>query len=230
MAKAAQRSNNQRAKRSITPRRRKSQALPAKQPGPFDVIADRFDFDKIDCVPVRKFGFRLNLGGDGDRWSSQTGRMEMHPEKAVDLALKIIGVADECGGPFTHKQRERIAKFALGPIVQKRQGAVTERYNARDITLAQAKHLGEEIREQFESDVEALVAADTHYPFGELTPVTCEYVADNEVCAWLKTKTGDTVTFTLSTDSMVHWTNLMVAIVQNFTAQVIRDLRTPAAA
>jgi hypothetical protein len=194
------------------------------------VIADRFDIDKVDFAPSWKFGFSLHMGGDGGHWSGNVGRMEMPQQRAVDLALKILGFASECGPSFTSAQRERLAKFALGPVFSKRHDAVTARYDARDITLEQAKHLGEEIREQFEDAVGALVAADTHYPFGELTPVTCEYVAANEVCLWFKTKTGDTVTFPLSTDSMVHLTNLMVAVVQNFTAQVIRHLRASPAA
>jgi hypothetical protein len=209
--------------------RRKSKALPAKRPGPFDVIADRFEIDHVDFAPTRKFGFSLHLGGDG-HWSGNVGRMEMPQEKAVDSALRILGFADEWGNKFTPAQRERFAKFALGPVFEKRHDAVTARYNARDITLEQATHLGEEIRDQFDDAVHALVAAETQYPFEELTPVTCEYVADNEVCVWLKTKTGDTVTFPLSTDSMMALTNMLVAIVQTRTAQVIRDLRTPAAA
>jgi hypothetical protein len=229
---APQRSSNERPKTSTADRakqpskaakrspRKKSQALPpAKKLGPFDVIADRFDFDEVDGSPARKFGFCLNLG-DGGRWSTQTGRMEMHPEKAVDTALKIIGVAEECGTPFTKAQYKRLAKFALRPVFSKRHDAVTDRYNARDITLEQAKHLGEEIREQFEDAVEALVAADTSVHLEELQPITVEYIRANEVYLWFKTKTGDPVTFTLSTDSMMYLTNQMVAVVQNFTAQV----------
>jgi hypothetical protein len=138
--------------------RRKSLARPPR-PGPSDVIADRFDIDKVDCAPSWKFGFSLHMGGDGGHWSGRVGRMEMPQERAVDLALKILGVTNEFGAPFTDKQRKRIAEFALGPVFSKRHDGVTARYNARDITLDQAKHLGEEIREQFDEAVKALVAA-----------------------------------------------------------------------
>jgi hypothetical protein len=214
-------------KKHITPRK-KSQARPVR-PGPFDVIADGFDLDRVDCAPSHRLGFRLHLG-DGNRWSSQAGRMEMHPERAVDHALKILSVADEWGTTFTLEQRKRIAEFALGPVRSKRQGTIMDRYNARDITLAQAKNLHEEIRERYLSDVEALVDADTRHRLGELLPITCEYTGANEICVWLKTKTGDPVTLLLSSDSMMCLTNLMVAVVQNFTAQVLKDLRATAAA
>jgi hypothetical protein len=147
------------AKRAKRPRRKSQAALPAKRPGPFDVIADRFDFDKVEGVPSRKFGFSLHLGGDGSRWSGQTGRMEMPAEKAIDAALHILGVVGEFGPPLNHAQRRRIAEFALGPVYSKRKSAITARYNARDITLEQAKHLDEEVHEQYLADCDALVAA-----------------------------------------------------------------------
>jgi hypothetical protein len=165
--------------------RSKPQALPAKRPGPFDVIADRFDFDRIDCIPARKFGFRLSHG-DGDR---QTGRMEMPPERAIDHALKILGVAAEWGPRFTPAQRKRI----------------------------DALH--------------AHVAEDSHHHFGELTPISCEYVAANKIGVTLTTNTGDTVTFPLTSDSTMHLINLLVAAFHKSPAQVYRDLReTPDAA
>jgi hypothetical protein len=227
MAKAAKRTitSAKRAKRPAAKRspRRTPQALPAKRP--LDVIADRFDFDHIECSPTRKFGFSLHLGGDGSSWSGRTGRMEMHPEKAVDLALKIIGVAEEWGTPFTDAQYTRLAKFALSRVFGRRHDAVTARYDARDITLAQAEQLGAEIRDQFEGAVHALVAAKTSVHFEDVNPVTCEYVDKNEVCIWLKTKTGDTVTQSMTSDSMMALINLMVAAFHKSPAQVFRDLR-----
>jgi hypothetical protein len=63
-----------------------------------------------------------------------------------------------------------------------------------------------------------------------LTPVGCKYVAANEVLVSLADTAGQITTFTLTTDSMMDLTNRMVAVVQNFTAQVLRDLRATEAA
>jgi hypothetical protein len=238
MAKAVSRSITpaRRAKRpSKAPKRspRRQPQIQPPRPGRFDVIADRFDFDHIDYSysPNSKFGFSLHLGGDGSNWSGRTGRMEMHSEKAVDLALKIIGVAEECAAPFTDLQYKRLAKFALRRLFSKRRDAVMERYSARDITRAQAEQLSEEIREQHDDAVHALVAAKTSTHFQKVKPVTCEYIDKNDVSVWLKTATGDTVTYTLTSDSMMHLINLMVAAFHGNASQVYRDLReTPDAA
>jgi hypothetical protein len=72
----------------------------------------------------------------------------------------------------------------------------------------------------------AAAAEVTDRDHGELTPISCKYVSADKILVSLATKTGDVFSFPLSTDSMVHLTNLMVAVVQNFTAQVLRDLRT----
>ena len=147
-------------KAAVRSAHRKSQAQPPR-PGPSDVIADRFDIDKVDCAPSWKFGFSLHLGGDGGHWSGRVGRMEMPQQRAVDLALKILGFAHEWGTNFTPAQRKRIAEFALSPVYEKRQRAVWDQYHAREITLEQTKHLNEEVRTQYLYDVEALLAADT---------------------------------------------------------------------
>jgi hypothetical protein len=60
---------------------------------------------------------------------------------------------------------------------------------------------------------------------GELQPISCKCVADDEVSVSLTNTAGQITTFTLTTDSMMDLTNRMVAVVQNFTAQVLRDLR-----
>jgi hypothetical protein len=40
----------------------------------------------------------------------------------------------------------------------------------------------------------------------------------------MKTRTGDVVSFTLKTAALVHMVNLSVGLINNFTAQVFRDL------
>jgi hypothetical protein len=58
----------------------------------------------------------------------------------------------------------------------------------------------------------------------ELTPVSCGYVGADDILVSLKTKTGDVVSHTLKTAAMVHMVNLSVALINGFTAQVLRDL------
>jgi len=84
----------------------------------------------------------------------------------------------------------------------------------------------------YELDEERIAAAAevTAQHFGELEPISCEYIDINKVQVGCTAKTGDSVTFTLSTDSMMHLTNLMVAIAQNFSARVLKDLRATEAA
>jgi hypothetical protein len=68
-------------------------------------------------------------------------------------------------------------------------------------------------------------AAKKSITTAELVTSRVEYVGADEILVSLTTATGDVISFTLSTDSMVHLTNHMVAVVQNFTAQVLKDLR-----
>lgn len=58
----------------------------------------------------------------------------------------------------------------------------------------------------------------------ELTPERVEYVDLDKVLVSLKTKTGEVVTYTMKTASMVHLVNLSVGLINNCTAQVFRDL------
>jgi len=59
---------------------------------------------------------------------------------------------------------------------------------------------------------------------GELTPVSCEYVGADEVLVSLKTKAGGLVTYTMKTAMLVQSINLSVALINNCTGQVFRDL------
>lgn len=58
----------------------------------------------------------------------------------------------------------------------------------------------------------------------ELTPERCEYIAADTVRVTLKTNTGDLVTFSLKTTALLQLTNLSVALINGYTAQVFRDL------
>jgi hypothetical protein len=58
----------------------------------------------------------------------------------------------------------------------------------------------------------------------ELTPERVEYVDIDKVLMSMKTKTGDVVIYTMSTAGLIHLTNMSVALINGFTAQVLRDL------
>ena len=53
----------------------------------------------------------------------------------------------------------------------------------------------------------------------ELTPERCEYIGADEVRVILKTKTGDAVSYTLTTAMLIKSVNLSVALINNCTAQ-----------
>jgi hypothetical protein len=83
----------------------------------------------------------------------------------------------------------------------------------------------------FEATGEAITTASEGNPDAayilkkiELTPERIEYVGANEVLVTLKTKTGAPVTYTLTTASLVKSVNLSVALINGFTAKVLRDL------
>jgi hypothetical protein len=57
-----------------------------------------------------------------------------------------------------------------------------------------------------------------------LTPERCEYVGADEVLVTLKTKAGDAVSYTLTAAALAQSVNPSVALINNFTAQVLRDL------
>jgi hypothetical protein len=59
---------------------------------------------------------------------------------------------------------------------------------------------------------------------GVLQPISCEYVAADEVLVSLKSKTGDLLSFSLKTAMLVHMVNLSVTLINTCTAQVFRDL------
>jgi hypothetical protein len=59
---------------------------------------------------------------------------------------------------------------------------------------------------------------------GDLTPTSCKYVGADEILVSLTTATGDVVTFSLTTAMLMQMTNLSVKLINNFTAQVLRDL------
>jgi hypothetical protein len=59
---------------------------------------------------------------------------------------------------------------------------------------------------------------------GELQPTSCEYAAADEVLVSLKTKTGDIISCTMKTAMLLHLVNLSVTLLNNFSAQVFRDL------
>jgi hypothetical protein len=58
----------------------------------------------------------------------------------------------------------------------------------------------------------------------ELAPERIEFVAANKVRVTLKTETGDVVAYTMKTASLVASVNMSVAVINNFTGQVLRDL------
>jgi hypothetical protein len=58
----------------------------------------------------------------------------------------------------------------------------------------------------------------------ELTPERCEYIGVDKIRVSLKTTTGAPVTYTMTTASLVKSVNLSVALINNFTGQVLRDL------
>ena len=57
-----------------------------------------------------------------------------------------------------------------------------------------------------------------------LTPDRIEYVGVNEVLVTLKTASGAPVTYTLSTAALLEFVNLSTRTINNFSAQVLRDL------
>jgi hypothetical protein len=72
-----------------------------------------------------------------------------------------------------------------------------------------------------EADAEATTIAKN--PNVELTPVSCEYVAADEVLFSMKTIGGAVVTFTLKTAAMVHLVNLSVNLINTCTSQVFKS-------
>jgi hypothetical protein len=217
------------AKRS----RRKSHALPAKRPGKFDVIADRLELDKMERHPTScqsfagLLGFSLHLGADNpDRWSSQTGRVEMSQEKWVDHALKILGAAADFGAPLTPTQRKRFSELALFPLFKKRANAISDWRGAGAIETDEAQQLHSDVWEQFDADVEAMASADEGIYLDELTPTSCTYWG-SQVHAQFKAKGGYPVTLAFSTASMMKLSDLLMDVVRNFGSRVVRDLRTP---
>jgi len=58
----------------------------------------------------------------------------------------------------------------------------------------------------------------------ELTPERYEYIGVDAVRVTMKTKTGDTVTYSLKTAMLVQMVNLSVNLINTSTAQVFRDL------
>jgi hypothetical protein len=58
----------------------------------------------------------------------------------------------------------------------------------------------------------------------ELTPEKVEYVGADAVRVTMKTETGDAVSYTMKTASLVKSVNLSVNLINNCTAQVFRDL------
>jgi hypothetical protein len=58
----------------------------------------------------------------------------------------------------------------------------------------------------------------------ELTPESCEYIGIDEVLVSMKTNTGDTVSYSMSTASLVKSVNMSVNLINSCTAQVFRDL------
>jgi hypothetical protein len=59
---------------------------------------------------------------------------------------------------------------------------------------------------------------------GELQPVSCEYVGPDTVLVSLRTGTGETVSFSLKTAALVQSINQAVALINNFTSKVFKDL------
>jgi hypothetical protein len=59
---------------------------------------------------------------------------------------------------------------------------------------------------------------------GGLQPTSCKYVGADEILMSLKTATGDMVSFSLKTKMLVSMINMSVAVINNCTAQVFRDL------
>ena len=69
-----------------------------------------------------------------------------------------------------------------------------------------------------------LDAEEPKVPATHLTPEHVEYVAADEILVSLKTKTGELVTYTMSSAALVKSENMSVALINNSTAQVFRDL------
>jgi hypothetical protein len=59
---------------------------------------------------------------------------------------------------------------------------------------------------------------------GKLQPTSCEYVGADEILISLKTATGSMVSYSVKTSMLVHMVNLSVALINNCTGQVFRDL------
>jgi hypothetical protein len=58
----------------------------------------------------------------------------------------------------------------------------------------------------------------------ELKPESCEYIGADQVRVILKTNTGDHVSYTMTTAMLVKSVNLSVALINNCTGRVFRDL------
>ena len=128
--------------------RHKSQALPAKRPTPFDVIADRFDFDKVESVPAMATVGRAGWpNGDASR-------------KGGDLALKNSWRGRRIRWPFTHAQLKRIAELALGRVCSKRRELVWDRHLADEIQIDHVDQLQREIDAQYLEEIDTLAARD----------------------------------------------------------------------
>ena len=59
---------------------------------------------------------------------------------------------------------------------------------------------------------------------GDMQPTSFEYVGLDEVLVSMKSSTGDVVCFSLKTAMLMHGINLAVALINNSSAQVFRDL------
>jgi hypothetical protein len=57
-----------------------------------------------------------------------------------------------------------------------------------------------------------------------LTPELVEYIGVDEVLITMKNPSGAAVTYTMKTAALVSMINMSVALVNNFSAQVFRDL------
>jgi hypothetical protein len=77
---------------------------------------------------------------------------------------------------------------------------------------------------QAEANTTTIPDASLIAHLGELQPTSCKYVGADEILVSLTTATGDLISFSVKTAMLVHMVNLSVAVINNFSAQVLRDL------
>ena len=65
---------------------------------------------------------------------------------------------------------------------------------------------------------------NTETPNIEVMPVACEYVALDEVRVSVKTVTGDPLSFTMKTASLLAFINMGVDLINRCNGQIFRDL------